>query len=260
VIFVKIGFFDSGIGGITVLNEAIRQLPNEDYIYFADTDNTPYGVKPKEEVKKYILNAIEFIYSQGVDAIVIACNTATSIAIEDLREKYNIPILGMEPAVKPAIEKNHSTNKRVLVTATPLTLKEEKLKNLIEKVGNEDLVDFLPLPRLVEFAERYCFEGIEIMNYLENEFAKFNLIEYGTIVLGCTHFPFYKNIIRELLPAEIDIIDGSEGTVRNLKRILSENKNRNSGGGHIVYYASGRLLQEPETLKQFDMLFNILSN
>ena len=128
---MKIGFFDSGIGGITVLNEAIKQLPNEDYIYFADTDNTPYGVKPKDEVKKYILAAIDFIYAKGVDAIVIACNTATSIAIEDLREKYNIPILGMEPAVKPAIEKNHSTNKRVLVTATPLTLKEEKLKNLM---------------------------------------------------------------------------------------------------------------------------------
>jgi glutamate racemase len=257
---VKIGFFDSGIGGITVLNEAIRQLPNEDYIYFADTDNTPYGVKPKEEVKKYILNAIEFIYAKGVDAIVIACNTATSIAIEELRGKYNIPILGMEPAVKPAIERNHSTNKRVLVTATPLTLKEEKLKNLIEKVGNEDLVDLLPLPRLVEFAEKYRFQDIEIVNYLENEFAKFNLNEYGTIVLGCTHFPFYKKIIRELLPLEIDIIDGNEGTVRNLKRILIDNTNKNPGKGHIVYYASGRLIKEPKELKQFDMLFNILSN
>jgi glutamate racemase len=134
---MQIGFFDSGNGGITVLHDTLKVLPNEDYIYYADTLNVPYGNKPKDKVKKYILNATEFFIQQRAEEIVIAYNTATSIAIEELRAKYSIPIIGMEPAVKPAVEQNNNVDKRVLVTATALTLKEEKLRNLITKLDNE---------------------------------------------------------------------------------------------------------------------------
>lgn len=255
-----IGFFDSGIGGISVLHEAIRQMPDADYIYYADTDNTPYGTKPKHQVRGYVIEAVRFIADQGVDAVVVACNTATSIAIEELRHHYKIPILGMEPAVKPAIEKNFTKNKRILVTATPLTLKEEKLKNLITRVGSEELVDLLPLPGLVEFAERFQFKGLEVQAYIKQQLSSFKLADYGTVVLGCTHFPFFKTELKKALPTNIDLIDGNEGTVKNLMRIMQyEEKHKpEASTGTILYYTSGRLVEDKTTLQQFQKLFEVL--
>lgn len=255
---MQIGFFDSGIGGITVLYDTLKMLPNEDYIYYADTQNVPYGPKPKEEVKEYIFNAIEFIIDQRVKAIVIACNTATSVAIEDLRTKYNIPIIGMEPAVKPAVEKNKDASKRILVTATALTLKEEKLQNLITKLDNEHIVDLLPLPGLVRFAEKFEFSEEIVLPYLEEELYKYDLDNYGTIVLGCTHFSFYKDIFRKILPSNTDIIDGNLGTVKNLKRILGEMNMLNGGNGSITFYNSGVKVEEKEKLDRYRELFTRL--
>lgn len=255
---MQIGFFDSGIGGITVLYDTLKMLPNEDYIYYADTLNVPYGPKPKDEVKRYIFNAIEFIVGQGVKAIVIACNTATSVAIEELRAKYNIPIIGMEPAVKPAVEKNRNANKRVLVTATALTLKEEKLQNLITKLDNAHIVDLLPLPGLVQFAERFEFNEEVVMPYLEEQLLKYDLNNYETIVLGCTHFSFYKDIFRKILPADTDIIDGNIGTVKHLKRILKKMDALNEGNGNIVFYNSGLKVEDKEKLDKYNELFERL--
>lgn len=251
---MKIGFFDSGIGGVTVLYEALKALPNEDYIYYADTLNVPYGTKPKEVVKQFILGAAEFMINEGAEILVIACNTATSVAIEELRRTYNIPILGMEPAVKPAVEKSFSNNKRVLVTATPLTIKEEKLKNLITKLNNESNVDLLGLPGLVEFAENLCFEEKPVKEYLLSELKQFDLDKYGTIVLGCTHFPYFKDIFKLIVPRDIDIIDGSIGTVNNLKRKLEGMESSSAGSGKITYYNSGSLVKDPKDLEKFNIL------
>ncbi|MCQ4923661.1 glutamate racemase [Tissierella carlieri] len=255
---MQIGFFDSGVGGITVLYDTLKMLPNENYIYYADTSNVPYGPKPKDEVKKYIFNAIEFIIEQGVKAIVIACNTATSVAIEELRAKYSIPIIGMEPAVKPAVEKNRNTNRRVLVTATALTLKEEKLQNLITKLDNDHIVDLLPLPGLVQFAERFEFNEEIVLPYLEEQLLKYDLNNYETIVLGCTHFSFYKDIFRKILPADTDIIDGNIGTVKHLKRILEKMDAINEGDGNIVFYNSGLKVENKEKLANYGELFKRL--
>lgn len=255
---MQIGFFDSGVGGITVLYDTLKMLPNENYIYYADTSNVPYGPKPKDEVKKYIFNAIEFIIEQGVKAIVIACNTATSVAIEELRAKYSIPIIGMEPAVKPAVERNRNTNKRVLVTATALTLKEEKLQNLITKLDNDHIVDLLPLPGLVQFAERFEFNEEIVLPYLEEQLLKYDLNNYETIVLGCTHFSFYKDIFRKILPADTDIIDGNIGTVKHLKRILEKMDAINEGDGNIIFYNSGRKVENKEKLANYGELFKRL--
>ena len=150
-----IGIFDSGIGGLTVLEKIIEKMPNERYIYYADKKNAPYGTKHKEKVKEYIEEIIKFFISKDVKAIVIACNTATSIAIKDLRKKYTIPIIGIEPAVKPAIENRE--NKKVLVMATPTTIKEEKLNNLLEKLNAKEYGDLIAMPKLVEFAENNEF-------------------------------------------------------------------------------------------------------
>ncbi len=251
---MHIGFFDSGVGGITVLYEALKLLPNEDYIYYADVINVPYGNKSKEEVKKYIFDAVEFIINQGVKALVIACNTATSAAIEDLRKKYTIPIIGMEPAVKPAVRMSENNHKRVLVTATAFTLKEEKLKNLISRLDNENIVDLLPLPGLVEFAEKQQFSTSEVVEYLSNELNKYDLTQYGTIVLGCTHFPLFKDSFRKILLQNIDIIDGNIGTVNHLKRILEEKNTLNGGNGEILFYNSGKKAEE----KELEIFTNLL--
>ena len=147
-----IGVFDSGIGGLSVLNQIIKLLPNEKYIYYADTDNVPYGLKTKEQILEYVENAIDFLNSKKVKAIVVACNTATSVAIKDVRHDYNIPIIGIEPAIKPAIE--NRKNKKVLLMATPVTVKGEKIKDLIQKLEANDIVELIAMPKLVEFAER----------------------------------------------------------------------------------------------------------
>jgi glutamate racemase len=255
---MQIGVFDSGIGGITVLHDALKMLPDEDYIYYADTLNVPYGPKPKDEVKKYVFNAVEFIIKQGVKAVVIACNTATSVAVKDLRAKYSIPIIGMEPAVKPAIENNKDINKRVLVTATALTLKEEKLQNLIARLDSEHIVDLLPLPGLVEFAERFEFDEQIVLPYLQSELSKYDLSKYEAIVLGCTHFPLYKDMFRKLLPPYVNIIDGNNGTVKNLKRILTEMNSLNEGSGNIVFYNSGFKVEDEAKLDKYRELFKRL--
>jgi glutamate racemase len=255
---MKIGFFDSGIGGVTVLYDTLKILPNEDYLYYADTLNVPYGPKPKEEVKRYIFNAVDFMIEKGVKAIVIACNTATSVAIEDLRAKYSIPIIGMEPAVKPAVENNEDINRRVLVTATALTLKEEKLQNLIDKLDKEHVVDLLPLPGLVEFSERLEFSETMVLPYLKEQLSKFNLSSYGTIVLGCTHFSYYKDMFRKLFPSHVNIIDGNKGTAKNLKRILSEMNLLEEGNGGISFYNSGVKVEDKAELDKFNGLFNRL--
>lgn len=255
----RIGFFDSGIGGITVLHNALRLLPCEDYIYYADTKNAPYGTKEKSEVKKLVSDAVEFIVSKDVKAVVIACNTATSVAVEDLRRIYSIPVIGMEPAVKPAVEKNDRLHRKVIVTATPLTIKEEKLLNLIDRVDNGHIVELLPLPELVRFAESYRFSEQGVREYLETEFSRFDLQQYGTVVLGCTHFIYFRNMLSRILPASIDIIDGNAGTVNNLKRILESRGESGGGSGKVEYYCSGELITAERDLEKMEILLKILS-
>ncbi len=240
---MRIGFFDSGVGGITVLKEALKILPKEDFLYYADVDNVPYGPKTKEQVKQYVFNAVEFMIQQKIKALVVACNTATSISIKDLREKYSIPILGMEPAVKPAVER--SNGKRVLVFATELTLKEDKYHNLVTTIDSNNIVDELALPGLVLYAENFVFDEKIIEDYLREQLKDFHLEQYGTIVLGCTHFPFYKSVFKRIFEEDTDIIDGNLGTIRHLKNILEQKKLlSNNGNGDIIYFSSGR--EEPD--------------
>jgi glutamate racemase len=239
---MRIGFFDSGVGGLTVLAEALRQLPNEDYIYFADRVHAPYGTRSKTEVRKYVLEAVSFMAGKGLKALVVACNTATSITIDDLRAQYSFPILGMEPAVKLALERTDS--KRILVLATPLTLKEKRYKDLVMRLDHFHLVDALALPGLVEFAENFVFEKEVIHNYLKHEFKDLDLHNYSTVVLGCTHFPYYKNYLQEIFPPSVEFIDGSVGTIKQLKKILNLKDSAEKGLGDVVFYTSG--VKEPQ--------------
>lgn len=242
-----IGIFDSGIGGLTVLNKIIKILPNEKYIYYADKDNVPYGTKPKEEVKKYINKAIEFLILKNVKAIVIACNTATSIAIKELRDKYDIPIIGIEPAVKPAVE--NRKEKRVLIMATPTTIKEEKLKYLLDKLNAKEYVDLIAMPKLVEFAEGGDFKSEQVEKYIKEQLKEYNLDEYSEVVLGCTHFPFFKGILSTIFLKDTQIIDGSTGVANRLKSILEKENLLGNNNLKIEYYYSGKVVTDTEMLE-----------
>ena len=248
-----IGVFDSGLGGLTVLKKIIEILPNEKYIYYADTDNVPYGTKPKEEVKIYIEEAIKFLISKNVKAIVIACNTATSIAINDLRNKYDIPIIGIEPAVKPAIEKRNG--KRVLIMATPTTIREEKLQNLVKKLNASEEVDLIDMPKLVEFAEKMEFDSSEVKKYIEDRLKKYNLNNYSTLVLGCTHFPLFKESLLQVFSDGILIIDGSQGVANRLKDILKNKDLLGNNKLQIDYYNSGKIANKLD-IEKYNRIIN----
>lgn len=253
----RIGIFDSGIGGMTLLHQALLSLPNEKFIYYADTDNVPYGTKSSKEVVKLVDNAIGFMAAQGCKAVVLACNTATAAAAKIMREKYEIPIIGIEPAVKPAVAK--SCGKRVLVAATPLTVKEKKLKDLVERVDDEHLVDLVALPKLVEFAERGEFASSEVEEYIKEALSGYNLEKYGEFVLGCTHFNYFKDTFKKVLPDYADMIDGSEGTIRQLERVLAargelaeaDNEKREV---HVIYFKSGREITDKTELEYMEKL------
>ncbi|MGE7823229.1 glutamate racemase [Paenibacillus sp. NPDC093718] len=248
---MRIAFFDSGLGGLTVLSEAMKELPQEDFLFYADTLHVPYGTKAKEDVKSYIHHAMETIMKEEVKAIVIACNTATSMAISDLRKAYPIPVIGMEPAVKPAVEINRSSGKRILVLATPLTLKESKYRDLVRRVDSMQIVDSLPLPELVEHCEALNFDQKVMNAYFTKQFESFDMNEYGTIVLGCTHYPFYKRILSDLLPDHIRMIDGSKGTVNRLIQVLSDHDLLSSRGSQDVkLFNSSRSTEYTEKMEK----------
>ncbi len=215
---MKIGIFDSGIGGLSVLNEACHRLPNEEFMFYADVEHVPYGLKTPEEIIGYATDITEFLMDKGAQAIVVACNTATSVAIKELRRRYDIPILGMEPAVKPAVE--GTENKRIMVIATPVTIREDKLKDLLHRVDGDHRVDLLAMPRLVEFAEREEFESEEVYRYIDEQFGAFDRTRYSALVLGCTHFNYFKPAYRKYFGEETLLIDGNKGTVRHLAEVL----------------------------------------
>lgn len=215
---MRIAFFDSGIGGLTVLKQAMAALPDEEYLYYADTRHAPYGVRPKEDVRACILAAAEFLAGQRPDALVVACNTATSVAIGDLRRRYAFPIIGMEPAVKPALARTASG--KVLVFATSLTLRESKLESLLNSLDGRRRVERRELDGLVSFAEAFEFDTPSVRDYLQTKLGSTDWTPYETVVLGCTHFIFYRALIQELTGRHIRVIDGNAGTVNRLVSLV----------------------------------------
>lgn len=213
-----IGMFDSGVGGISVLREALRQLPHERFLFYGDTANAPYGTKKREEVLRLSRRIVEEMIGRGCKAVVIACNTATSAAAATLRAEYPaLPIIGMEPALKPA--QQHHKDGIVLSLATPGTIAGEKYAQLYALYG--DGVASLPCPGLMEFAERGELKGEGLQAYLTALFAPYAREKVEAVVLGCTHYVFLKDAIAAHFPG-VPLIDGNEGTVRQLRRRLAE--------------------------------------
>ena len=217
---MPIAVFDSGLGGVSVLRELIRLMPEEDYLYFGDSANAPYGIKSVEEVRALTLQRIRELYVCGIKAAVIACNTATSAAVTDLRATFpDIPIIGMEPALKPAVL-SHPQG-RVLVLATPLTLREEKFNLLLEQYAPLAEIRKVPCPELVEFVERGELDSPALHAYLCERLDPFRE-SADAAVLGCTHFPFVRRAIRKVLGAGTELFDGGPGTARETRRRLEQ--------------------------------------
>lgn len=242
-----IGVFDSGVGGISALRAMIRMLPQERFIYYGDTANAPYGTKDTDEVIACVKRVTDELLSQKIKALVIACNTATGAAAYTLRRELTIPVIGMEPALKPASELRK--NGDILVLATPLTLHQEKFNRLMEKYG-EGAVR-VPCTGLMELVENENWAGAEA--YLKEVFALYDLKKTDAVVLGCTHYVFLKEMIREMLPEHIAITEGSDGTARQLKRVLARNHLlREEGKGQVDLETSGT----PEDIEKMRRLLN----
>ena len=247
---MRIAFFDSGIGGLSVLHHAMKILPQAEFIFFADEDNVPYGTKSRREVLACVDAAFQFLTAQKVGAIVVACNTATSVAVAKMREKYSLPIIGMEPALKVALDT--FPNRKVLVAATAITITGEKIRRLIEKLHAHNLAELRALPRLVEFAERQEFKSAAVEEYLRGELAGYDFEKFSSLVLGCTHFNYFKDTLRKILPPNIKILDGNAGTVNELIRRTKLKPARAEKVPLVKFYYSGRLVTDSTELARLE--------
>ena len=250
---MKIGIFDSGLGGLSVLNEALNKLSEYEFLYYADVKNVPYGQKSRDEILKFSFEAVKFLVKNGANAVVVACNTATSVAIKELRANLSVPIIGMEPAVKKAHDLSHDNALKTLVIATPVTVNGAKLKELITNLNAKDKTELLALTRLVNFAEKAEFESENVKSYLKEELGKFDLSKFDFLVLGCTHFNYFKDSLREILPSNVSIIDGNEGTIKRLISELGLAVSSVNLTPNVKFFYSGDEVQEQSELEKISM-------
>lgn len=218
-----IGVFDSGVGGLTVVREIIKQLPNENVIYFGDTARVPYGTKSAETVTRYSLEIADFLLSKNVKSIVVACNTASALALEALKKKYEIPVIGViSPAVWKAV--SSSTKKRIGIIGTEATISSNTYQRQIKSFSKDAQVFAKPCPLLVPLVEEGwldCEITLSVLNiYLKELMSK----KIDSLILGCTHYPLLKNAIEKTLGKNIKIIDSASSVVAELKRLLAEKK------------------------------------
>lgn len=227
-----IGILDSGIGGVTVLKEILKLLPNEHYIYYSDSIHNPYGEKTKEEVFLYVDNIIQFFIEKKCKAIVFACNTATALAVNEIRKKYpELIIIGIEPAYKMAHD--YAINKKTLIMATPATIESDRFLDLYHQYDNGDTI-LLPCPNLASLIEKGDQDNIK--SYLEENLPKDKQIE--VIVLGCTHYPLIKEEIKKIM-GNVTFYDGGKGVAHRLESLLKENHLIGTNvSGNITFYDS----------------------
>ena len=215
-----IALFDSGAGGIGVLREVKKLLPSEQLTFFGDTANAPYGERPVADIRRLVLyHAARLL--ESAKALVLACNTATAVAVEELRRLYpRTPIIGMEPALRPATSVKESPT--VLVLATAASLHMEKFDHLEEIYAKNATVFKIPAPNIVRLVERGLSDSPEMDAYLDTLLAPFRRDPPDAVVLGCTHFPFASAAILRALGRNVPLFDGAKGTARELARRLAK--------------------------------------
>ena len=225
---MKIGFYDSGLGGAKLLKDIIDLGLNEEVFLLSDIKNNPYGTKSTTFIKELAIKNVKHLIDLGCEIVVVACNTATSVAIKDLRSIYkNVSIIGIEPAIKVASD--DIKHKKIMLLGTTITTKGKKLKTLIERLNIKEDVQLLPLDKLVTLIESINFSNNykKVYKYLKEELYKYDLKEFSHIVLGCTHFPIVKDVIEDITQEYgIKVIDGSLGIAKNLFKKIKKQSNK----------------------------------
>ncbi len=233
----SIAVFDSGIGGLTVLKEIKKLLPDENYIYYGDGKACPFGSLSASKILEVTTHAVDFFVSRGVKLIVIACNTATAVAVKELRSRYSIPIVAMEPAIKPALARSKS--KVVGVLATKCTIEGEPLRALCSRVVSDQRVVLTAGVGLVEIVEKeqeFTADDYAIVERYIEEMASEGVDQ---IVLGCTHYPFLINVMKKIIAGrDISIIDPAPRVALRVKELLIEGGMLNDCGSGTIEFAS----------------------
>lgn len=237
-----IGFFDSGFGGASVLAEALVMLPNEDYIYFGDNANAPYGDRPDEDIARLTLAAMDALASLGAKAIVLACNTATATCVGDVRAHLSIPVVSVEPAIKPACETPGKG--KILMLGTAATTRLDRYRALCARMPRPERILSVACPGLVERIERGLLKPGDFDDLLDSCLSFLRGEQIDGIVLGCTHYVFIGEAISVYAKArfagECRLFDGNAATVRQLGRVLEREKLVNGAGrARVEYHTSG---------------------
>ena len=228
-----IAVFDSGVGGISVLRHLVRILPGERFVYYGDSANAPYGSRSTQEVRALTLAAVgKLLAEYPLKALVIACNTATAAAVNDVRAAHpELIVVGIEPALKVAAD--HFPGGRVGVLATEVTLREEKFDTLLHRFDENVTISKIPAPGLVELVEHGKVDAPETEALLRKVLGPY-LGKLNAVVLGCTHYPFARNAIRRVLGDDVVLLDGGEGTARETRRRLEQAGLLENGGGEVI--------------------------
>lgn len=259
-----IGVFDSGVGGLSVAIEIARHLPNERIIYFADTANVPYGAKTDQEIRDLTAQAIEWLYRQGCKLVVVACNSASAFSLDYLRQYYGeqLPIIGLVPALKPAVLSTQT--KVVAVLATPATFRGKLIQDVIQRFAEPAHVKVLAITclDLVPFVERGLHMSDACLATLEQILTP--AIEQGadSLVLGCTHYPFLKPAIEQVFGQQLHLIDSGHAVARQTARVLIhhhlQQQETIANEIHIDCYVSGQNAEHVQQIMNHLMPNDIL--
>lgn len=234
-----IGVFDSGLGGLSVLRALRAHLPDESFVYLADSSFCPYGEKDDLTIETRVHELVGLLVERECKAAVIACNTACAVALGSLRQRFDFPIVGLEPAVKPAILR--SRHRRVAVLATPRTARGDKLRELIDLHAGPVVVETIPAPGLVDLIETGEIHGREI-RYVLSQLLEGPLARgCDAVVLGCTHYPFLAGVIAEIVGPSVAILSSGKPVARQTERVLEREglRNRGAESGECVYLTTG---------------------
>jgi glutamate racemase len=234
----SIGIFDSGVGGLTVLRDIVHRLPHQDIVYLADEAHVPYGSRRMGEIRAFSRAIIAFLVGQGAAVVVVACNTASAASLHQLRRWFEIPIVGMEPAVKPATERTRS--RHVGVIATPATFQGELFARLLERFAQGTTVHTQVCPGLVERVEAGQLDDPETEALLRACLQPLLDAGVDSLVLGCTHYPFLLPVIERVVGPGVQVIDPAPAVARQAERVLEGAGHiQQAGIGRITYFTSG---------------------
>ncbi len=240
---MRIGVFDSGLGGLTVVQAMTQVIKGAQIFYVADTKNAPYGEKTPEQILQYSLNITKYlIKTYQIDALILACNTATSSAIKHLREIYpSLIIIGTEPGIKPAIEQTKTG--KIGVLATPATLQGDKYKQLTQALSSQKRVDIYEqaCPGLVEQIEKGEMESAETISLLEKWLIPMRDNNVDTIVLGCTHYPLVSKSIENIMNCNVNLIHTGEAISRHLLTLSTQKGHQNEGDLQVYIHTTGEI-------------------